>query len=160
VGFPKALSLKDKEAFDVVRIDRAGLDIRVTGLERTFVDVLNRPDLTGSWEEIWRSLESVEFLNLDKVALYVDLLGNATTAAKVGFFLEQHRDSLIVDEAHLKTFRDRLPRQPHYLERSRRKAGRCFAAWKLVVPEEIAHWLIPMPFRVHLKGGEYGECEQ
>jgi len=137
VGFPKALSLKDRETFDVVRTDRAGLEVRVTGLERTFVDVLNRADLTGSWEEIWRSLESVEFFDLDKVALYVDLLGNATTAAKVGFFLEQHRESLMVDEAHLKTFRDRRPRRPHYLERSRRKAGRFVSAWNLVVPEEV-----------------------
>lgn len=137
VKFPKALSLKDRETFDVVRTDLAGLGVRVTGLERTFVDVLNRPDLAGSWEEIWRSLESVEFFDLDKVVLYVDLLGNATTAAKVGFFLEQHRDSLMVDEAHLKTFRDRRPRRPHYLERSRRKAGRFVAAWNLVVSEEV-----------------------
>jgi len=137
VKFPKALTLENKASFDVVKADRVGLEVRVTGLERTFVDVLNRPDLTGSWEEIWRSLESVEFFDLDKVASYVDLLGNATTAAKVGFYLEQHRDSLMVDEAHLKTFRDRRPRRPHYLERSRRKAGRFVAAWNLVVPEEV-----------------------
>jgi hypothetical protein len=87
--------------------------------------------------QIWRSLESVEFFDLDKVSLYIDLLGNATTAAKVGFYLEQHRESLMVDEAHLKTFRDRRPRQPHYLERSHRKAGRFVAAWNLVVPEEV-----------------------
>jgi predicted transcriptional regulator of viral defense system len=137
LAFPKALSLKDGDAFDVVKADRAGLEVRVTGLERTFVDVLSRPDPTGSWEEIWRSLESIEFFDLEKVATYVDLLGNATTAAKVGFFLEQHRDSLMVDETHLKTFRDRCPRRPHYLERSRRKAGRFVAAWNLVVPEEV-----------------------
>ena len=62
---------------------------------------------------------------------------NATTAAKVGFFLEQHRDTLMVDEAHLKTFRDRCPRRPHYMERRRRKAGRFVAAWNLVVPVEV-----------------------
>jgi hypothetical protein len=101
------------------------------------VDVLNRPDLTGNWGKIWRSLESVEFFDLDKVAEYTLLLENATTAAKVGFYLEQHRDSLMVDEAHLKTFRDRRPRQPHYLERSRRKAGRFVATWNLIVPEEV-----------------------
>ena len=137
VGFPKALSSENRETFDVVKADRVGLEVRVTGLERTFVDVLNRPDLTGSWEEIWRSLESVEFFDLDKVALYVDLLGNATTASKVGFFLEQHKDSLMVDEAHLRIFRDQRPRRPHYMERSRRKAGRFIAAWNLVVPEEV-----------------------
>lgn len=137
VKFPKALTLENNASFDVVNADRVGLEVRVTGLERTFVDVLNRPDLTGSWEEIWRSLEAVEFFDLDKVALYVDLLGNATTAAKVGFFLEQHRDTLMVEEAHLKTFRDRRPLRPHYLERSRRKAGRFVTAWNLVVPEEV-----------------------
>lgn len=137
VKFPKALTAENKGSFDVVSAERAGLDVRVTSLERTFVDVLNRPDLAGSWEEIWRSLESVEFFDLDKVAQYVDILGNATTAAKVGFFLEQHRESLMVDESHLQTFRGLRPRRPHYLERRRRQAGRFVAAWNLVVPEEV-----------------------
>ena len=137
VSLPKALVQKNAASFNVIQTDRSGMAISVTGLERTLVDVLNRPDLAGSWEEIWRSLETVEYFDLDKVALYVDLLGNATTAAKVGFFLEQHRDSLMVDETHLKTFRDRRPSRPHYLERSRRKAGRFVAAWNLVVPEEV-----------------------
>ena len=137
VSLPKALVQKNATSFNVIKTDRSGMAISVTGLERTFVDVLNRPDLTGSWEEIWRSLESVEYFDLDKVASYIDLLGNATTAAKVGFFLEQHRESLMVDETYLKTLRERRPRQPHYLERSRRQAGRLVADWNLVVPEEV-----------------------
>jgi len=51
--------------------------------------------------------------------------------------LEQHRETLMVDDEHLKMFRDRGPRRPHYLERSRRKAGRLVAAWNLIVPEEV-----------------------
>ena len=137
VSLPKALVQKNATSFNVIKTDRSGMAISVTGLERTFVDVLNRPDLTGSWEEIWRSLEAVEYFDLDKVVSYVDLLGNATTAAKVGFFLEQHRESLMVDETHLKTLRERRPRRPHYLERSRRQAGRLVADWNLVVPEEV-----------------------
>jgi predicted transcriptional regulator of viral defense system len=137
VRFPRALAPQVAASFDVVKADRAGLEVRVTGLERTFVDLLNRPDLAGSWEEIWRSLESVEFFDLDKVAAYAQYLGNATTAAKVGFFLEQHREGLMVDEMHLKVLRDLRPQRPHYLERSRRKAGRFVAAWNLVVPQEV-----------------------
>jgi predicted transcriptional regulator of viral defense system len=137
VRFPRPLTPEVASSFDVVNADRVGLQVRVTGLERTFVDVLNRPDLAGSWEEIWRSLESVEFFDLDKVAAYVQHLGNATTAAKVGFFLEQHREALMVDEAHLKVFRELRPQRPHYLERSRRNAGRFVAAWNLVVPQEV-----------------------
>jgi len=137
VRFPQALVRKKAESYDVMKVDRSGMTICITGLERTFVDVLNRPDLSGSWEEIWRSLETVEYFNLDKVVEYALLLENATTAAKVGFFLEQHRESLMVEEAYLKRFQDLRPRRPHYMERSRRKSGRFISTWNLVVPEEI-----------------------
>jgi predicted transcriptional regulator of viral defense system len=137
VRFPRALAPQVGASFDVVKAARAGLEVRVTGLERTFVDVLHRPDLVGSWEEVWRSLESVEYFDLDKVAAYVQHLGNATTAAKVGFFLEQHREALMVDESHLKAFRELGPQRPHYMERNRRNAGRFVAAWNLVVPKEV-----------------------
>ncbi len=81
------------------------------------VDVLSRPDLSGGREEIWRSLESVEFFDLEKEVEYTLLLQNATTAAKVGFFLEQHREAFMVEEKHLNPLHDLRPRQPHYLDR-------------------------------------------
>lgn len=137
VKFPQALCRTGNERFGVVTVDRSGLEIAVTCLERTLVDVLDRPDLSGSWEEIWRSLESVEFFDLDKVVEYTLLLGNATTTAKVGFFLEQHRESLMVEEAHLKPLYDHRPRQPHYLDNSNRQSGRLAAGWNLVLPVEL-----------------------
>ncbi|MCG8620772.1 MAG: hypothetical protein MJE68_02070 [Proteobacteria bacterium] len=101
------------------------------------VDVLDRPDLAGSWEEIWRSLESVEFFDLDQVVAYVRLLENATTAAKVGFFLEQQREFLMVEQAHLDALRELCPRNPHYLTRSRSKGSHWVKGWNLMVPTEV-----------------------
>lgn len=135
--FPQALLRAGKEHFGVSTAERAGVDLRVTSLERTLVDVLDRPDLSGSWEEIWRSLESVEFFDLDKVVEYALLLENATTGAKVGFFLDQHRGPLMVEDHHLKELQDLRPRQPHYLDRSRRQSGRLVSEWNLVVPREV-----------------------
>ncbi len=137
VRFPESLRRANKENFGVVTVDRSGMEVRVTSLERTMVDVLSRPALSGGWEEIWRSLESVEFFDLDMVVEYTRLLGNATTAAKVGFFLEQHREPLMVEEKHLKPLHDLLPRQPHYLNRDKRESGRLVSAWNLVVPREV-----------------------
>ena len=137
VRFPESLRRMNKENFGVVTMDRSGMEVRVTILERTMVDVLSRPDLSGGWEEIWRSLESVEFFDLDKVVEYALLLGNATTTAKVGFFLEQHREPLMVEEKHLKPLHDLCPRQPHYLDRDKRKSGRLVSEWNLVVPREV-----------------------
>ena len=136
--FPEALRRLGMEHFDVLSRDRSGLSVRVTSLERTLVDVLDRPHQSGGWEEVWRSLESVEFFNLDKVVEYTLLLNNATTASKVGFFLDQHREELMVEEWHLQPLLKMRPRQVHYLDRNRRGPGSLSADWNLVIPVEVA----------------------
>jgi predicted transcriptional regulator of viral defense system len=137
VAFPKALRARDRATLGVKAAERLGVAVRVTTLERTMVDLLDRPDLGGGWEEIWRSLESVEFFDLDQVVEYALVLANATTAAKVGFYLRTHREALMVSDDHLERLRDRRPKEPHYLERGARKPGRLMAEWNLVVPVEI-----------------------
>ena len=62
--------------------------------------------------------------------------GSALTTARVGFFLEQHREALFVEEHHLEALRQRAPRQPRHLDR-RREAGRLVKPWNLVVPERV-----------------------
>jgi predicted transcriptional regulator of viral defense system len=137
VSHPRALSRAGREGLYVEIQDRSGLDIKVTSLERSVVDVLDRPNLSGSWEEIWRSLESVEFLDLEKVVDYATALENATTVAKVGFYLEQHQDSLMVSENHLTRLQRLRPKSPHYMDRGNQNGGRLVADWNLIVPVEI-----------------------
>lgn len=114
----------------------AGGTVRVTTLERTLVDVLDVPTNAGGWEEVWRSLEMVEFFDLDAVASYAVKLGSALTAARVGFFLDQHREALMVEDKHLDRLRRLRPRQPRYLD-ARRKPGKLVAAWNLIVPDDV-----------------------
>ena len=137
VKFPRALVRSGAEYHGVLTTERFGMPLRVASLERTLVDVLDRPDLAGGWEEVWRSLEAVEFFDLDEVVEYTLLLENATTIAKVGFFLDRNREPLMVEEHHLKALRACRPRQPHYLDRSRRGGGKLVAEWNLVVPAEV-----------------------
>ena len=114
----------------------AGGTVRVTTLERTLVDVLDVPSNAGGWEEIWRSLEMVEFFDLDAVASYAVKLGSALTAARVGFYLDQHREALMVEDKHLDPLRRLRPRQPRYLD-ARRKPGKLVPAWNLIVPDDV-----------------------
>jgi predicted transcriptional regulator of viral defense system len=114
----------------------AGGTVRVTTFERTLVDVLDAPELGGGWEEIWRSLEMVEFFDLAAVVDYALNLGSALTSARVGFFLEKHREALFVEDSHLDALRAQAPRQPRYLDR-KREAGRLVKPWNLVVPERV-----------------------
>ena len=114
----------------------AGVTVRITNFERTLVDLLDAPDLGGGWEEVWRSLEMVEYFDLDAAIAYTIKLGSALTAARVGFFLEQHRETLFVEDAHLQALRENAPRQPRYWDR-KREAGRLVKPWNLIIPERM-----------------------
>lgn len=137
VLFPKSLREKNQELFDVKTILHQGCQLQVTGFERTLVDMLNRPELSGGWEEIWRSLESVEYFDLDKILEYAFLLDNATTIALVGFYLEQHQNELRVKESHLKQLEARRPKQPHYVDKLKKSSSKFNARWNLILPIEI-----------------------
>lgn len=137
VSIPKALERKGEIDVEVVNENRSDHPILVTSLERTFVDVLDRPHLCGSWEEIWRSLESIEYLNFDKVLHYTQLLENATTVAKVGFFLDTHRDQWMIPDTYLSELKKSIPKQPQFLDRSLKREQKLIVDWNLIVPLEI-----------------------
>jgi predicted transcriptional regulator of viral defense system len=115
-----------------VEVERGGLPCRVTSLERTAVDVLDRPDLSGGLEEAWRSLAAIPLLDLRAVLDYVHLRNLATLAAKVGLFLERHKENFSVPARVLDDLQSLRPRAPHYVDRSAR--GKLVAAWNLIVP--------------------------
>jgi len=117
-------------------LDRDALAVRVTSLERTLVDVLDRPSLAGGMEEVWRSLAALPAV--DPVALldYVRVLRNKTVAARVGYFLESRREELAVPSSTLDALQDLLPGHPVHMERA--LGGRLNRRWRLFVPVELA----------------------
>lgn len=133
---PAALRARADLGGGVAEHRHAGGVARVASLERTLVDVLDAPERSGGWEEVWRSLEMVEYFDLDAVLAYTRLLGSALTAARVGFFLELHREPLMVEAHHLNALRELAPAQPRYLD-SRREPGKLVKGWNLVVPERV-----------------------
>lgn len=119
----------------VERVERAGIEIRVTNLERTVADVLDRPELAGGVEEVWRSLASIPALDPGPIEDYVTLLGSRTLAAKVGFFLETRREELVIPAGLIERLRGRVPNSPVFMDRRRR--GRLVPPWRLIVPIEL-----------------------
>lgn len=143
---PNALINGGSTEFGIEKLKRGGLLIKLTSIERTLVDILDRPDLGGGWEEIWRSLDNVTNLDAHKVVEYALLLKNATTLAKVGFFLEQRPSHLAVDKDLINPLLAYVPKQPHYMDRLSRGQGKYFAKWRLIVPREIINrsWQEPI----------------
>jgi predicted transcriptional regulator of viral defense system len=116
-------------------VDRAGLEARVTSVERTVVDVLDRPSISGGAEEVWRSLASVPAVDPEPLLGYVRALGSHTVAARVGYFLDVRGDELAVPGVTLDELESMRPRQAVYLDRS--LGGRLISRWNLIVPDEL-----------------------
>lgn len=116
---------------------RHELLVRYTGQARTLVDVLDSPAHGGGWEEIWRSLEAIEHVDLDLAVAYALRLGSALTVARVGFFLEQHRNELGVEDRHLDQLHEHAPRSLTYFDRRHRKGGQAVPRWNLIIPDDI-----------------------
>lgn len=136
VNAKKSLVRQDKENIFVASVELQGLIIRVTMPERTMVDCLDRIDLTGGIEEVWRSLEGLSYINTGKVIEYIELLDNAILAAKVGYFLESNQDRLMVSKDLLERLQGMRPKTPTYMLRSKRE-GDLIHRWNLIVPETI-----------------------
>jgi len=119
----------------VERAERRGVTIRITSIERTLADVLDRPGLSGGLDEVWRSLSGVPAIDPEALERYVSLVGSRTLAAKVGFFLETRRQELAVPDALLERLRTRVPRAPVFMDR--RLRGRLVANWALIVPPNL-----------------------
>ncbi|MFV2066469.1 MAG: type IV toxin-antitoxin system AbiEi family antitoxin domain-containing protein [Pirellulales bacterium] len=118
-------------------MDRAGLEVRITSLERTAADVLDRPSLAGGIGEVWRSLFALPAIDPEALLDYVRALCNRTVAARVGFFLEKRRDELAVPTSVLEELRALLPNHPVHLDRA--LGGRLNSRWRLIVPEELVN---------------------
>lgn len=136
---PKILIEKKQELFGTKLIYRKDQSLRITSFERTLVDILERPKLAGGWEEIWKSLAFIDFFDIDEVFQYCSLLENATTFAKVGFYLEQNQQRLAVTNEELDKFSKYIPKSPHYIERikSTHQSRTLLKRWNLIVPNKL-----------------------
>ena len=135
---PGSLKRTSNDCLETMTGERFGLPVTVSTIERTLVDAINTPRWSGSWEEISRSLDSIEYVDTERIAEYLGALGNATTAVRVGWFLASRREHLTIDEEHLERIRAMQPSKPVYLDRADPGQTRFIPEWNLVVPVYVA----------------------
>jgi predicted transcriptional regulator of viral defense system len=113
-----------------------GHQVRVTSVERTLVDVLDRLDLI---EDAWTVVTAFRAARRLDVAALVDhalALDHAITAARLGSVLE---GLALGSRAQLKALEDASPASPAYFDATTRQEQNAFGPrWNLVVPV----WLI------------------
>ena len=130
---PKSLSTND--AF-VVEHRMWNTPVKVVSKERLLVDLLDRMELSGGWEEITNAFMYETDLDWKNVLAYAKMLNHPATNARLGFMLEKFQNSMLVPEETLTALEALTPKNPEHFFRSNRR-GKFLKRWNLYVPEEM-----------------------
>ncbi len=137
VSHPLILKKSQRTLFAVQSINRGGVDIKITNLSRTFVDILDRVELCGGWEEVCRALNSMAVLNVEEVVEYCLILKNACLAAKVGYFLEQRQGAFKTSETQLKPLLHAKPKNSQYVTKNKNDPYQLIQKWNILMPISV-----------------------
>ena len=108
--------------------------VRVTSVERTVVDCIDRIDLCGGWEELVNGLRSVQYLREEQLTEILQTYNKIALYKKVGFLFEQLR--LPVSPAFLDTCRKYAKDSVMYLT-SEGSSDTFNAVWRLYAPHDL-----------------------
>lgn len=125
----------------VAIIERQGLAVAVTTLERTLVDLFDRYDLAGGAEDLFRALELVaereEPLDIEALVGFAKRLGNASAIGALGYWLDREQHRLGVTAAALEDLRSLAPRHTRYALGATPGRGRAATGWNVILPTDI-----------------------
>ncbi len=117
-------------------LDYKGISVKVSNMERTFVDCLSRLDLSGGVVGVFRNLSMLGFINYPLLMEYLDKIGKKSTMVRCGFALEYFREQWEVDEKVVDELKKRARSGPvYYLDRGIPKGtGKLVKGWNLIIP--------------------------
>lgn len=124
-------------------IDRFGVStpignekVRVTDIERTIVDCIDRIDRAGGIEELLHCIESVVLLNEEKLTKYLELYGKSFLYQKTGYLLERMKEKAHISETFIEMCRDKGHHAVKLLTNDQ-NSDTYIKQWNLYVPYSI-----------------------
>ena len=135
---PRGFARKNgRLADDVMVLDRMGLDVSVTTIERTIADLFDRYNLAGGVDELFNSLDLVARINAAALVRHARALGNATAAGALGYWLECEQERLGTEKAALQKLRALAPRRARYALGVKPGKGRTATGWNVILPRQV-----------------------
>lgn len=110
--------------------------VRVTDLERTFVDCCDRLDRSGGAGELFHCLEGIVMLNEDKLRGYLQLYDKAFLYQKTGFMLERIQAQAHISGELIGFCRKQAGNSVKRLTNAS-DSTHYVSRWKLYVPDDI-----------------------
>ncbi len=117
---------------------RLNSTIKLTDLERTVVDSIDRPDYCGGLYELDEILKICPVLDETKLLAYLEMYNKKVLYKKVGYFFERHQESLGIKEDLLSLMEKRTGNMKKYLSEEALNGDGVFVKrWGLIVPRTL-----------------------
>lgn len=126
-------SHKSSFNFTQVLLVKGGL-IRVTSLERTLIDCIDKIDLAGGIEEIMNALDSVHFLDESKLLAVLKSIDSIYLYQKVGYIFEQYRSHIKLSDNFFDECKKHLTNQVKYFLKNEFNNLKYNDTWRLIAP--------------------------
>lgn len=119
-----------------VMIPKGNPHVRVTDVESTLLDCIDRIDRAGGIEELLHCMEGVVLLNEEKLASYLARHDKAFLYQKTGFLLERIKEQANISESFLELCRAKGTKSVKRLTNSE-ESETFVNKWRIYVPQEL-----------------------
>jgi predicted transcriptional regulator of viral defense system len=127
-----------KNYFGTTIIKYSNDNIRISNVERTIIDVINKPRYAGGWIETINCLKNIDKIDYKKLIIYLKKYNNKTITRKIGYILE-NLNNFSPSKNILKQIKNLSGSNELYFDTT--KKGIYNSTWNLIVPKNITEIL-------------------
>lgn len=121
-----------------VIVPESNAKIRVTNVERTFIDCIKNIDLAGGTEELFQCLDSAMTLNNDRLLEYLNLYDIQFLYQKAGYIFERYKTDFGIKDELIDACQQKVGEGIRYFDEDAREGnGVLIKKWKLIIPKGI-----------------------
>ena len=114
--------------------------VRVTDLERTVLDCIDRIDLSGGLEELVECFAIITYINEKKLLDYLCVFNKQFLYQKTGFILSYFQKEMQLSDAFFKLCKSKTGKSTRYLT-DKQVSDTYFKEWRLCAPQNILLFL-------------------
>ena len=112
--------------------------VRVTELERTVVDCLNRPDVAGGLEEVFTALSAISYCDEQKLLKHLKAYDKKILYKKAGFFFSLLQPTYLTN-SFFDVCKENVTQRFDDIRENKNASGKRIDEWKLIIPKEIVN---------------------
>lgn len=130
----KFIQVQPNRFFGTTTIEYLNTKIQISNLERTILDIFNKPGYAGGWNEIITCLKNLEDVNWKILVKFIRRFNNKVLARRVGYILDNLENVLLPNriEREIMKFSGK---NVYYFDT--KKVGEFDRKWNIIIPTEI-----------------------